>query len=109
MSRELLVSIDPVFGALFLVCDGQHENNVVLNTVHESVGESRDDLSSNLPTNNRGRFREFGNLVDCILDRCHKGGSYAARTFAIVMGCVAQFAPGRGEVLVLDHLMSAMI
>ena len=106
---ESLVSIDPVFGALFLVCDGQHKNNVVLNTVHESVGESRDDLSSNLPTNNWGRFRELGNLIHCILDRCHEGGSYAARTFAIVMSCVAQFAPGRGKVPIPDHLMSAMI
>ena len=109
VSGESLVSIDPVFGALFLVCNGQYKNNVVLDAVHEGVGESRDDLSSNLATNHRGRFRELDDLVDCILDRCHEGGCYAARTFAIVMGCVAQLAPGRGEVPVRDHLISAMI
>jgi hypothetical protein len=40
LEGKSLVSIDPVFRALFLVCNGQHENNVVLNTVHESLGES---------------------------------------------------------------------
>ena len=40
VTGESIVPIDPVFGALFLVCNGQHENNVALNTVHESVGES---------------------------------------------------------------------
>ncbi len=39
-TRESIVPIDPVFGALFLVCNGENENNAVLNTVHESVGES---------------------------------------------------------------------
>ena len=73
VTGESIVPIDPVFRALFLVCNGQHENNVVLDAVHESVGKSRDDFSSNLPTNNWGRFREIDNLVNCVLDGCHKG------------------------------------
>ena len=40
VTGESIVPIDPVFGALFLVCNGENENNAVLNTVHKSIGES---------------------------------------------------------------------